>query len=587
MNEQLKKVWDPIKNFWGKLTKKSKIVIFICLGAAVLLAVVLSLVMNRTQYTVLYSGLGSDEAQEVSTELKDLDVAFKNENGTIYVDKNKENSVRMQLANEGYPKSVPNYNFFTDHVGVMTTDEERKIIEQYQLQERLGAVIKTLDPVDTAYVTISIPSGSSYAWDENKQTPTASVAVKLKAGRSLAPQQVKGIKQLVSKSVPSLKADDVSIVDSASGEEFSASSAASSSGQSTGSTQITLSEFKLKIEQQYEDSVQGKILNLLSATYGKNNISVSVKSKMDLDKRIQDIITYTPSTSDGKGMVSQSTETHEVTQPASGSSGGVAGTQSNSDTTTYPGVTVSGNVITTKDSKTYNYLVNQVEEQIQSDAAALDDLSVAVMINTDAMTNARQQELSNLVAKAAAVDPSKVAVMAVAPLSSAVNSQATQASANLPQLLANNPVILIAGGAFLLLLILLFALLAAKRNRERREQLLANLQPENEAQPQFTPLSAPENPEEEEEEEEEPEEEEPEDEDEEENEDEDEEEENPEEEGEEEDSMPNESIEELRNANKGKEQRVKGELQDFSSRNPEIAAQLIRSWLRGDDRKHG
>jgi flagellar M-ring protein FliF len=265
----------------------------------------------------------------------------------------------------------------------------------------------------------------------------------------------------------------------------------------------------------------------------------------------------------------------------------VAGTQSNSDTTTYPGVTVSGNVITTKDSKTYNYLVNQVEEQIQSDAAALDDLSVAVMINTDAMTNARQQELSNLVAKAAAVDPSKVAVMAVAPLSSAVNSQATQASANLPQLLANNPVILIAGGAFLLLLILLFALLAAKRNRERREQLLANLQPENEAQPQFTPLSAPENPEEEEEEEEEPEEEEPEDEDEEENEDEDEEEENPEEEGEEEDSMPNESIEELRNANKGKEQRVKGELQDFSSRNPEIAAQLIRSWLRGDDRKHG
>ena len=51
--------------------------------------------------------------------------------------------------------------------------------------------------------------------------------------------------------------------------------------------------------------------------------------------------------------------------------------------------------------------------------------------------------------------------------------------------------------------------------------------------------------------------------------------------------MPTESIEEIRNAADGKEQRVKNELKDFSDRNPEIAAQLIRSWLKGDDKKHG
>lgn len=576
MNEQLKKITDPIKNFWGKLTKKTKIIIFICLGAAVLLAVVLSLVMNRTQYAVLYSGLDSDEVKEVTTQLKTLDVPFRDDNGTVYVDKNKENSVRMQLSNEGYPKSAPNYNFFTEHVGVMTTDEERKIIEQYQLQERLGAVIKTLDPVDTAYVTISVPSSSNYAWDDNKQATTASVAVKLKEGRSLESKQVNGIKQLVTKSVPNLKAENVSIVDSTSGEELS-----SSSSQSSGSTQISLSEFKLKIEKQYEDNVQNKILNLLSQAYGRNNISVSVKSKMDLDKKIQDIVTYSPSTSSGMGMVSQSTETHEVTQQASGS-GGVAGTQSNADTTTtYPGVTVNGNVITTKDSKTYNYLVNQVQEQIQSDAAALDDLTVAVVVTTNGMTNARKQELTGLIANAAAVDQSKVAVMAAAPTSSEVNSQATQTGLNnVSQVLAGNPVILIAGGAFVLLLILLIALIIAKKNRERREQLIANLQqagPES-AQPMLAEQYEEEEPEYEEEEEED------------EDMDEGEEPEGDEEEedlDEEEESMPTESIEELRNAKSGKEQRVKNELEDFSSRNPEIAAQLIRSWLRGDDKKNG
>jgi flagellar M-ring protein FliF len=50
--------------------------------------------------------------------------------------------------------------------------------------------------------------------------------------------------------------------------------------------------------------------------------------------------------------------------------------------------------------------------------------------------------------------------------------------------------------------------------------------------------------------------------------------------------MQIESIEAIRNAANGKEQRVKTELQEFSDRNPEIAAQLIRSWLKGDD-KHG
>ncbi len=51
--------------------------------------------------------------------------------------------------------------------------------------------------------------------------------------------------------------------------------------------------------------------------------------------------------------------------------------------------------------------------------------------------------------------------------------------------------------------------------------------------------------------------------------------------------MPTESIEELRNASGGKEERVKSDLKDFSDKNPEIAAQLIRSWLKGDDNKHG
>ncbi len=47
-----------------------------------------------------------------------------------------------------------------------------------------------------------------------------------------------------------------------------------------------------------------------------------------------------------------------------------------------------------------------------------------------------------------------------------------------------------------------------------------------------------------------------------------------------------ESIEQARNAMDAKDVELKKQLTDFSSNNPEIAAQLIRSWLKGGD-KHG
>ena len=68
MNEQIKKIIDPLRTFWGKLTQKTKIVFFACLGAAVLLAVIAGAAMNRTQYAVLYSGIKSDEGQQITSE---------------------------------------------------------------------------------------------------------------------------------------------------------------------------------------------------------------------------------------------------------------------------------------------------------------------------------------------------------------------------------------------------------------------------------------------------------------------------------------------------------------------------------------
>ena len=524
MND-LKKYIQPVKNFWMKLSSKTKKIIFISLGGVLLLSVVLGLLMNRTQYTVLYSGLDHDEAVQVMSELKDSGVDYKEDNDTIYVPSDKENSVRMQLANEGYPKTAPNYNFFTSHVGVMTTDEEEKVIEKYQLNERLEAVIKTEDPIENAYVTISIPNESDYAWDDKSSAPSASVAVKVKGGQTLSAKQVNGIKQLVAKSVPSMKAANVSVIDSSTGEELESTDTDSSSA-----VQMNLTEFKLKIEKQYEDSLQQKIMNHLAPIYGRNNLNVSVKSQMDLDKTIKNVITYQPTTSDGKGVVSESEEQHEETRNGS-SAGGTAGAESNTETTTYPGVTVNGNTITVKDDKTYKYLVSQVQEQIQGNAGALKNVTASVIINDPNMTNLEMSSLKNTVAFASGISVDKVDVMGKAFVSSAQAANAQPAG-----ILPFDWRILAAAGGGFLLIVILTVLFLAKRRKKRAKELEAKLLQEEEANPNEVA-----------------------------------------------EEIPSESIEEIRQAAGGKEEKVRQDLQEFSRQNPEIAAQLIRNWLRGED----
>lgn len=561
INERLRKIIDPVANFWTNLTSKTKRIILIALGGIVVIAVALSLLMNRTQYVVLYPGLGHDEAVEVMTELSGQGVSYKEDNGTIYVPAEKENALRMQLANEGHPKTAPNYDFFTNHVGVMTTDSEEKIIEKYQMNERLEAVIQTLSPIENAYVTISLPDTSTYAWDDKSEKATASVTVRLKSGEGLSGAQVSGIKQLVSKSVPNLTADNVAVIDNSSGEELSSSN----SGSASGTLQMDLTEFKLKIEQQVEDRVQGKILALLTPTYGKNNVSASVKSQMNLDKKIQDIITYKPTTSDGKGIISQSDEQHEQTASGSSSAGGVAGSQSNTDTngtTTYPGVTVNGNLITSKDDKSYKYLVSQVEEQIQSDAAALQDMTVSVMLNTSgSMTDQQKQDLTALVANASGVDPSKVKVVFNTITSSAQPANAAPAgsASSFPMLL------IVIAGAVLLLLGALAVVLAARKRSRRAEELAVKLgQGEAVDLEGLGPSDDEELSSEDEESEFSGE---------------------AREEGK--PMLPKESIQEIRNSKNSQEDQIKEDLQEFSSANPEIAAQLIRTWLKGEDDNHG
>lgn len=559
MNEQVKKYIDPIKTFWGNLTKKRKIIFVSGMAGVVLIAVLAAYLLNRQPFVVLYPGLEHEEAVAVMTELGNRGVAYEEKNGTISVPKNQENSLRMDLANMGYPKSGPNYDFFTKNTDVMTTDYEKKTIEKFQLNQRLEDVIRTLDGVKNANVTISVPEENTYAWSQDSAKATASVSITMYGENALNTKQVNGIKQLVSKSVPNLTTENVVVIDTTSGEELGSTS-------DSGSSQVDISQFKRTIEKAYENDVESSVMKVLGPVFGANNVGITAKSVMDVDKKVQEIITYKPSAEGSNtGIVSESSETTQQ-ERANGGTGGAAGAETNSDVTTYPGVKVDGNTIYAKDEKSYKYLVSQVKEQVQGDAASIKDLTISVVINQEMMNDTQKTQIADLVAHAAAIDSSKVVVYN-APFA---EKPATPANANgliTPEM---TRILIFVGIGAAALLLLIIILMAVTKSRKRK---MVEAEGEEISVPEefyeLTPVSS-QNPEEEEAEE------------------------DPEALAREkarkeaEDALRNkrealEALEKSREVQSGKEEVLRGKLKDFASQNPEIAAQLIRTWLRGDD----
>ncbi|MFA0815024.1 MAG: flagellar basal-body MS-ring/collar protein FliF [Anaerofustis sp.] len=532
MNEQITKYIQPVIQFWKNMPKKRRTTILAAVGGLVVVSFVLVLLLNIQPYTVLYSGLDNDESVQIVQLLQEGGYTCKVEDGgTIMVPKDQVDKIRMDLATQGYPKSALNYDVFTSNIDMMTTDYEKRQLLIYQLQERLQTTIETMDAVDSAIVTISIPEDGGYAWEDNSNQSSASVMVDVVGGATLSGTQVNGIKQLVAKSVPGLDTSEVAVVDT-SGNELQSSE---------DTTQMDLTELGMVIKSEFEQDINEKVSNVLTPIFGSGNYAISVSGIVNLDKMIEEIITYTPSdTKNNTGVLSEGSSDTEI-ERNNGGTGGTTGTDSNSDLTTYSGVTLDGNTVYIKDNKTYTYLVSQVTQQIEHNAAVLDQMYVAVTVNLETMDDADKSEIQQLVATAAATDAANVFVYNSkfnGTVNTGGNDNNNGGTTDNTQKWTTQQII-IAGGALggLLLVIMIIVIIMAKR----RKKHAAEEDGEEDAEEDYLT-------------------------------------------GAQEEMSVEDKIDVIKDS---RQQKMKDVIQDFSTKNPEIAAQLIRSWLKEEGDSNG
>jgi flagellar M-ring protein FliF len=398
MNEQIRKALAPLTQFWANTSNAVKRVVIGGVIITIIVALALSFLLNSKEYVVIFDQLSATESSEILAALQDMGVDVKVDgSGTIMVLKQDESKVRMQLATAGYPKSGLSYYLIQQNSGMLTTDYERKQYVNMQLQERIGASIKTLDGVQDAVVTITMPEDQVF-YLQAKEKPTASVIIHMKQGNVLTESQILGIQNLVAKSVSGLSKDDIALTDSL-GNDLVGSSTANNPDYS-----------KINVTREIENDLRKKITAVLLGPYKSEQFKVSVSATVDTDALVQESTVYSPSPDgNNSGVISEETRNAESTSSTQGN-GGAAGTSSNSEVPTYPTGGSTGESTSTTSGESIKYQVSQTKSQSQKAGANIETISIGIAIDKASFDPGERESVTQLVAYAAGVSPASISV---------------------------------------------------------------------------------------------------------------------------------------------------------------------------------
>ena len=79
----MKEKLGQFKEFAGNLSSKTKKIIIAVAAGLVVAAVVIALILNNRPYAVLFTGLGEEEAREITAKLQEDGVAFRDRKSVV------------------------------------------------------------------------------------------------------------------------------------------------------------------------------------------------------------------------------------------------------------------------------------------------------------------------------------------------------------------------------------------------------------------------------------------------------------------------------------------------------------------------
>ena len=358
-------------------------------AAAALAAIILAVTFfhNNKPYSPLIYQATSEDASTVLTWLQEQGVTdYRMEGvGTILVPESQAPALKAKLLQEQYTGSKKPYSGYFERVSAMSTQSERAVAEKAALIEDIQRTIRQFPGVRDVSVNINLGEDRGYVLDTNKMVDaTASVILFMQDGKLLSNEQANAIRNYIVGGVAGLNVESVSIEDSL-GNHYNSFGTEGGSGSAAESSTL-----KLQLEQEWENRIRTRIMQVLLPIYGEGNVGVGVNPAVELgDKTVVDYDVHLPEfaqdgSTNGAGILGTRFYAYEFLTDDGSTTGGIVGTTTNADLPTQVEAGEAVNEIQRiregQGSIEYDNPKTQTEMLVH--CGTLTDVSVAISINS-------------------------------------------------------------------------------------------------------------------------------------------------------------------------------------------------------------
>jgi len=358
---------QQLLNVWMRLDLRRQLTVILATGIMFVAVLTMSRMATAPSMTLLYAGLESGAAGDVVRSLEQRGVAFEVRGGSIFVDSQERDQLRLTLASEGLPANGNRgYELLDSLTGFGTTSQMFDAAYWRAKEGELARTIVSNPHVSMARVHIASTGSNPF---QRGVTPKASVSLTPNGGAVTA-MQAKAVRYLVAAAVAGLSPDDVAVIDA--------------NGALIGQTEDVVPAIGGDDKAQV---LRERVQRLLEARVGFGNSVVEVS-----------VDTVTESESlrehrfDPDSRVAISTDTEERSNTSKDAGSGEVTVASNLPDQEGGG----GDSSSSKNSETrerINYEVSETEREIIRAPGAIKRVTVAVLVNEPIGTNEAGQQV--------------------------------------------------------------------------------------------------------------------------------------------------------------------------------------------------
>ena len=322
MADRVKGLFGKVLEWWNKFTAKQKTILVSATAGIVFLIAIIVVVLTRPQYVLLADCETTKEASEITALLDANGLTYKISDDALRISilKDQQSDAGLLLG----ANDIQSAGYSIDNVveGSFTSTEADKQ-KKYQLymEKRLeNDFLQKFTAIKSAHVELSLPENDGTLISSDEE---AFASIVLELDGEFSTESSAFLARAVATAIGNTTTNNIVIMDSEGNLLFSGDDNYTMSG---------VANSQLSVKTQAENLVKNEVKRVLLGTREYDNVEVA--SNLVLDFSTTDSTEHTYSAPEGQ---TQGLLSHEATfnSESTNSNGGVPGTDSNNDGTTY------------------------------------------------------------------------------------------------------------------------------------------------------------------------------------------------------------------------------------------------------------